>query len=307
MERIASLEKYLDVSTKFFGVASRLGIVGGGLAFLAYCYRIQYFPEGVTAGDTLALIFISVSFCALYLLFSASLYALGVTLYPVWKLKNWALGLYNRLSRKDVTIIEYIKPDLSLVGLSLFGVLIIAFAGLSTPTSMITLLLCCWGLAVMAATHKKATIKLSEIQSEINSPLSQLSDIQKEEYEKDQKHYISARYKIAGFALLIPLLLGGMSGKILLGSISALSIKSEGVIIHVKKPYGALIESYGLTASPKSIGKEYMAFENTSILLRGIGKNTVVAPIPENTDINVAIPNDSIVVQKVNKNIKPTQ
>ncbi|WDE02954.1 hypothetical protein SG34_016050 [Thalassomonas viridans] len=306
-------DEILETVIKSFGIASRLGIVLGGLALLSYCYQIGYFPEGISAGDTIALIFVSIAFAVLYIIFSASLYALGISLYPLWILLNKLFLFIAKIRNKKITPVEYLKPDPSFIGFSLVGILFVFLVGLSEKSIVITMVICCWMLAISAANRKKIATQISDIELTLSSNILNVSEHQKTELKKNKALLKKMKIQQTTFALLIPLFLGGMSEKIVNGSLNILSLKAPSVTIHVKKPHSNLLENLGLKPVEKSIGPDYKTFKGIDILLRGIGKNTVVAPFPLTPKFNIAIPNENIIIQKKrlseNKNNKshPTE
>ena len=67
-----------DGFSKYLSLAFRLSTFLGGLCFVLYCQRLNYFPSGVTVGDSLLFIIFAASFGLVYGFINLGLLSVGV-------------------------------------------------------------------------------------------------------------------------------------------------------------------------------------------------------------------------------------
>jgi|GEM_PF-2973646 len=306
MQQLNRLDKQLDIIIKLFTLSFKIGILIGGSALLFYCLKIGYFPEGVSIGDGLVLILIAIAFGGIYLFFVACLTSLGIFLRPAWSMGqiiySWILSKYNTLfnKRKSFEPFEFIKGDFSLFFLALLGLLMIWGFGLSEPKVVITLLLSCFGCALLAGKYKKNNDRLAELEFDQNAVIQSsggaTQNVQDfKEIGRIKKHQVQLVFGI----LIAPLLIGGISDKLLVGSMTLIKVRGDNSIIHIKTPYSTLIEKdLGINGGESTFGAEYKSYKNLKVLMHGIGTNTFIeVPTNENTNPKkIAVPKSDIYV-----------
>ena len=96
--------------------------------------------------------------------------------------------------------------------------------------------------------------------------------------------------------LVLPLLIGGVSGQLLDAAMRAAHVRVEKPVIYVKEPYSSLLPK-ALTSKSQNVPKDYTAFDGTVVLFKGFGKTTVVS-FPDCTATRtLEIPNDQLIIE----------
>ena len=303
MEELNKINKQLDIASKILGLAFKIGIFLGGLILLFYCYRIEYFPEGATLGDGLVFLFIVTAFGGLYTFFTLCLLSLGILLRPAWEIMQkiiintglWVSGIF----KKEIIPqqIKFIKGDSSLFIFALFGLLMIVMFRLYEPKVIGTLVLTLFGCAAMAAAYKESSSKIIKLEADRDSLLNKDHSLSIE--EKNEKISKLKTFQLATIFIifLLPLLVGGVSGKLLDGAMRLANVREDQVNVHIKKPYSELLVTSGITPKQSPMGKDYSLFSNVNILINGIGVNTVIAISAKNSYRKWSIPKSSIYVE----------
>ncbi|GHU12009.1 hypothetical protein AGMMS50225_18870 [Betaproteobacteria bacterium] len=96
--------------------------------------------------------------------------------------------------------------------------------------------------------------------------------------------------------LVLPLLIGGVSGQLLDAAMRASHVRVEKPIIYVKEPHSSLLPE-ALISKGRNAPKDYTAFDGTVVLFKGFGKTTVVSFSDDNIARNLEIPNDQIIIE----------
>ena len=303
MEELNKIDKQLDIASKILGLAFKIGIFLGGLILLFYCYRIEYFPEGATVGDGLVFLFILAAFGGLYTFFTLCLLSLGILLRPAWEIMQKIIinvGLcVSNLFKKEITPqpIKFIKGDSSIFIFALFGLLMIAMFGLYEPKVIGTLVLTSFGCAAMAAAYKESSSKIINLEAERDSVINKDDSLSSEENNEKLRKLKTFQMATVFIIFLLPLLVGGVSGKLLDGAMRLANVKEDHANIHVKKPYSELLVTSGITPKQSAMGKDYSLFTNVNILMNGIGINTVIAISENDSHRKWSIPKNSIYVE----------
>lgn len=293
MNNLESLDKKLDIANKALSLAFKVGIIIGGAVLLLYCWKISYFPRDVSIGDGLLFLMLAIAFGGIYLLFTASLTCLGLTLRPLWlvlqNIVSWSLFRFNKFSNKTISFekVNFVTAKKEHFILALFGLLFIWGFGTYDYTVLGSL-----GLSVFSC----ALLWSFYIQNEefVNS-----TELQEQANEEDliKSRQLKQNQKIILLSLiLVPLLIGGVSGKLLDGAMGLSNVRTEKVTVHIKKPYLEYVSTYGLTKLVSSIGKDYGKFEKINILFNGFGKNVVIKSNSATVTSNIVIPNEYIII-----------
>lgn len=121
----------LDSFLKIISALTKLGVLVGGICVALYSMRIGYFPQDLTIGDGVLLIFIAASFGFIYLFYIYSLISLGVACSPVLlPIFNRAMKAINkRRARPIAPPFEWVKFNFGSLLCALLAVLLIAALG----------------------------------------------------------------------------------------------------------------------------------------------------------------------------------
>ena len=120
------VESRIDFASKLLSFAFKLGVLVGGACLLFYCYRLNYFPVGISIGDGFLLILLATSFGIIYGLFVIGLTALGLWFTPILRLlQKLVLPIRQRWSKRRINEpLEFVRPDFSAF---IFGVVGLIF------------------------------------------------------------------------------------------------------------------------------------------------------------------------------------
>ena len=303
MEKLSTIDKRLDIASKFLGLSFKVGILLGGIILLFYCYRIEYFPEGATVGDGMVFLFIVAAFGGLYAFFTLCLLSLGILLRPIWELIQKAIIkaglLWASVFNKEITPqpIHFIKGDSSIIVFALFGLLMIVMFGLYEPRVIGTLALTSFGCAALASAYKESSLKIKKLETDRDGLLNKDTSLSVEERDEKLGKLKTFQMAIISIIFLLPLLVGGVSGKLLDGAMRLTNVKEDKVSVHIKKPYSDLLVTSGVAYDSSPMGKDYVLFPGVSILMNGIGVNTVIETSVKDKSRKWSIPKNSIYVE----------
>ncbi|WP_416775890.1 hypothetical protein ACNFJN_12020 [Xenorhabdus budapestensis] len=291
MKKINNLDKKLGVINKILSLAFKLGVTLGGAVLLFYCWKIGYFPQEVSVGDGLLLILLAVAFGGVYLFFVVCLTSLGILLRPVWHgLQSLFLLLlrgYEKATGKSTKYTPFIieKGGIELFIFAIFGLFFIWGYSLSDVRVLATLVLCVWGCALLWSLYQQSSREIDQLEQK---------EIITDDDSNRLKHLGNWQLLTLGAILVIPLLIGGVSGKLLDGSMSLANVRTNAAVVHIKEPYVKYATEYGLKGKESNFGSEYAKFENVSISFNGFGKNVVIEAIGSDGTVPLVIPADHV-------------
>ena len=295
MYNLEDLDKKLEIANKALSLGLKFGIMIGGAVLLSYCWNIGYFPQDVSVGDGLLFIMLAIAFGGVYFLFVVGLTCLGLTLRPIWhggqEAYVWLLNKYNWAFRKNrqydrFTIIEAGAEHLIF---ALFGLIFVFGFGSLDLIVVGSLALVIFGCALMWSTHQRNESIIIDIEKRKDAT----------EEEKSRAFYLKKHQKFLLLVLMvIPLLFGGASAKLVDGAMRLSNIRAEKVTLHIKEPYQKYASEYGLKGAQSAFGEDYEKFEDISILFNGFGKNAVITHNEIRHAANLVIPSDHIIVIK---------
>ena len=260
----------LDLISKLFNIAFKFGAAVGGGVLLFYCMRIGYVPKGVNIGDGLILILLAVSFGGLYLFFVLSLTSLGILMHPIWSALQrvflFLFKIYTKVTNRTIRYMpfEIEKGDFSVFVFALFGILFVYEYGKSDIKTLLTLLLSAWGCALLWTSFRKSLSETSTI-------------VFKKETDKSSENYSYSFQSILLAAIIfLPLLVSGVSGRLLDGAMRLVRIRIDNAVVHVKQPYVDYAKEFGVIGKKSNLGKNFSKFENAVILFNGVGRFVVL-------------------------------
>ncbi|MHB1099907.1 MAG: hypothetical protein ACYCZR_10170, partial [Burkholderiales bacterium] len=210
---LKTIESRVDIASKLLSLAFKVGMLLGGACLLFYCYRLNYFPVGLSIGDGFLLILLATSFGIVYGLFVISLTALGLWLTPVLRpIQKLLFSIRRRfLKRRPTEPLELVSPDLNAVIFGLFGIAFIAAICQLEPSAIWTLPATSFLLGVMFAAYQKTSLRLGELlKTEAARVLPSVNELGGLHLDKERLKTARALSLIALFT--IPLLVGRVSG-----------------------------------------------------------------------------------------------
>ena len=236
-------------------------------------------------------------FGVVYAFFVASLVSLGITLSPAIRL---VLKLAQWIGRKFDKHIPEPKHDLApfewtAVLFALFSAIIIFGFGRENSTVYWSLPLLSVGLYFFYSIYVSSGNKIKKIEAVKNSVVitpetenaNQLGD--SEELRRMQLFTLAT-------ILIVPLLVGGVSGQLLDAAMRVAHVRIEKANIYIKEPYSSLLPD-SLALKGRRTPKEYAAYEDVLVLFKGFGKSTVITFSDGDVSRKLEIPNDHIIIE----------
>ena len=287
------LKDKLEVIDKSLGIAAKIGITVGSLILLYYCWSIDFFPRDISVGDGLLFIFVAVGFGVAYLFFVASLTSLGVLLRPLWHglqcLGMWIGKAWVKFRKKALSYDPFdLKPGgIEHITFATFGLILVVLFSIKDISRLPTLLLASFGCALLWNSYQNVDSKLRKISSN-----PQPSDEERERMPKLEK----SKAFLPWLIISLPLLIGGVTGEMISGTMRILNLRNDTATAHIKKPYTAILLTRGISTGVKSeIGDDYLRYENAEILFSGLGSTTVVSlKNPSGGKMQLTIPSDHV-------------
>lgn len=294
---IKNLESQVDLVSKILTLAFKIGVLIGGGCLLFYCYRLNYFPVGLSVGDGFLLTFLATSFGFLYGLFVVSLIALGLWYTPFLRpILRLVYFVYNILSKNPKPIsMKLISPGFNSFIFGIFGIVFIFSFYQKEPAAIWTLPATSFLLAAILTFYHEISSKRAEILKAETAIIhfAKPNKIPNPMEDRGQFRLISG-YLLACL-VIIPLLMGGVSGVLLEGAMSFANIKKGESFVLLRPPYDNLIPfEYKADKAPPAPG--YMAFENIEVMFSGIGEKTVIEFKKNDKVKHLEIPNDKVLV-----------
>ena len=286
----------LDSFLKIISALTKVGILIGGICVALYSMRIGHFPQDLTIGDGVLLIFIAASFGFIYLFYIYSLISLGIACSPViLPIFNSAMKAVNRHRTRPIAPqFEWVKFNFGSVLCALLAIVLIVALGRKDAFAYWSLPLLSLILYMLYSAFLSAGKKLKSI-DEIHR--SQVHTDQKDNVGAlgDPSHIRRTQMGILAFILFAPLFYGGVSGQLLEIGMSMANIRKDHATVYVKSPYAFLLPEQNVSdLSPKL--PDYKRFDNVSVLFHGLGKRTVVSFDAGGRRKNLTVPDDYIIL-----------
>jgi hypothetical protein len=287
--------KTVEGLLKALTFASKIGILAGGICVLGYSLRIGHFPQGLTIGDGLLFMLAAVCFGMIYTMFVASLVSLGVVMSPVSKLlsKLYVLSYKFRKVRPPTQVHEFAKFSLAYLIFAIFGVFFILGLGSHDSNAY-------WNLPLLSVAMNFFYSGFISTGDKIrNLEISQNSLVKVDEHGDQNSAKIKQLRKSQmlslGPILIMPMLLGGVTGQLLDGAMRQAHIRIESATIFVKEPYASLIPSVK-KSNTQPLAMQYVKFDEILILSKGIGNMTVLYLSDGKSEKRLEVPNDQLIV-----------
>lgn len=292
-----TLEKNFESISNIAKAASGIGIFFGGIIVLFYSIKIGHFPQDISLGDGLIFLLTATVFGLLYGLFVISLIALSITASPMIRpIFNGLAGLFKCSNENQTTQkIELVKFQGAAVLFAFVAIVYIAALGHNDPWNYLTLPLLSLTLYLLYSFYVHSGQQISKASENKSQHVS--GSPEESEHLKTLAKHKHEQLIIFILILTAPLLVGGILGQFVDGSMRAIKVRIENPIVYVKEPYASLIPQT-LVAKSLKAPKDYSVFEKTTVLWTGYGKTTVISYLIGTKLKQLDIPNDQIIIVK---------
>lgn len=295
-------EKNIESVSKIATTASKFGVLVGGVCVITYSLRINHFPQDLSVGDGLLFLMAATCFGMIYVFFIASLVSLGITLSPairiVFQFFVWGVNLFRKRNAEPAHTLAPFEWSAAL--LALFSVVIILALGSQDSNAYWNLPMLSVGLYLFYSVYVSSGNKIKKIEMVKNAVLhtdEKENIVQLGDPEKLRRVQL---FSLAAI-LVLPLLIGGVSGQLLDAAMRTAHVRVEKPVIYVKEPYSSLLPK-ALTPKDRNAPKDYTAFDGTIVLFKGFGKTTVVSFPDGNAARKLEIPNDQLIIENRSAN-----
>lgn len=288
----------VQLASNFLSLFFKSGLALGGVVFISCCLKIGYFPQDASFGDSVIFIFLAITFSLLYSFFVYCLTNLGIAARPFWyallKIGTLVITGFNKITGKNVQPFSFTieKADTPVYVAAAFGLFFVVLLSHFTLKILLPLICCSWLCALIWSLslekYRDATM------------LQQKDDLASEDRKK-LKELKKTQLFLLFFIFLIPLTMGGVTGKFLDGAMRFANLRTDSVAVHIKAPYTTFMAENGLSGKASNFGNDYLEYNDVTVLLQSIGKNVVIEKNNGKSDITLPIPADNIFIVKAKK------
>lgn len=292
---LKTIESRVNFASKLLTLAFKVGVLLGGACLLFYCYRLNYFPIGLSVGDGFLLILLATSFGIVYGLFVISLTALGLWLTPFLRpIQRLVFSIRKRFAKhRQNDPLELISPDLNAVIFGFFGIAFIGVIYQAEPSAIWTLPATSFLLGVIFSAYQKSSLKLGEVLKAETAIITPVAKAQVLLLDKERLRTTRTLSLIALFAT--PLLVGGVSEILLESGMRFAGIKKGPSYVMLRAPYSTFIPS-NFQAKQAPQVPDFTTFEGVDVMFSGMGQKSVIEFKNDKKAKRLEIPNESILV-----------
>lgn len=272
MSNSLSIEEHIETIGKAISLLFKVGVLIGGAVLLFYSLKIGHFPSSVTVGDGLLFILVAVAFSGVYTFFTVCLTSLGLALRPLWHGLQWLfikiLSVREKVTgkRSDYTPFVINRAGYEGAVFSIFGALFIFAFGLTDIAVIATLLFSAWGCAFLWSHYQDLARRVADLNVE-DGDKNKANEV-----VRLKRH----RVLLLVVVFFIPLLIGGVSGKLVDGAMRLVGARTEGAVVHLKSPYDTYATIHELPSTDSPFGQKHKALEGVTVLFRGFGTDVVL-------------------------------
>jgi hypothetical protein len=240
----------------------QISIFLGVLITITYCGTIDFYPSGLTIGDTFFFVASSLAFAITYTLFVFALICSGITISPILrqfqKIVISVIHLTQRLRGKKNKVYK------------------INFRHLDTGDSVIALV----GIIFFILS---VTVILKDFNRGFNFILAILAvgffvglwNTKPRQKIFDEKKAKKIKTSFAFIIYIFPLLILQENGSFLNQSMNMIGVRTESVTIQLSKKYTDFLTLNNIKFTKKRSGEGL--YPNSTVLFRGIGNNILVS------------------------------
>lgn len=295
---ISSLESTAESLLKLSGAALKFSIGLGSACVIIYALRVGHFPQGLTLGDGLLFLLAASCFGVVYAMFVGCLVSLGICFSiltrPVF---NFSYEYIKKKTRSTKKMAYELAPfHWGAIPFALLALLLIWGFGRQDNVAFWNLPLLSIALYLFYSVVKAAGAQYRSHERLLNTVIATP--------EKDalQRSGDAGKAKNAYLAclsliMLLPLLMGGVSGQLMDGAMRMAQVRIEHATVYVKSPYNALMPDV-LVAKEAKAPEGYKAYAGVTVQFKGFGNTTVIAFADGELKRQLDIPNDQIIVEK---------
>ncbi|ENW93052.1 hypothetical protein [Acinetobacter dispersus] len=292
------IDSNVDSFSKALTLGFKLSTFLGGFCFVLYCQRLNYFPVGVTVGDSLLFLIFAASFGLVYGFIVLGLLSFGICwtywLNPVFKYFHKYYKAH-KLKKNNIEVpdpIAFVKPQSIHIMFAFFGGFFIFLMYKTDPSALFNLIATTFILSVIWGAHQDIRLNRSIFLPSAKEVTST------QRYDKTKK----TKWLFIGLIIFIPLFFSGVSGQLLDAGMRFSNLNAGMSYILVKPPYDKAIPAHYQDKQPIYTEQGFTTFKNIEVVLTGIGQKTVVQFTlkPNMKPQTLAIPNDKIIVIPAN-------
>lgn len=293
---IKTIESLVDLASKLLTLFFKIGVLLGGACLLFYCYRIRYFPVGISLGDGFLLILLATSFGLIYGLFAISLTALGLWFMPFLRLlQKFVFFVQHKIfKRKIKKQLELVNPDCSTLALGILGVLFIFFIYRVDSSTIWNLITASIFLGIIFSAYKNISTQMVEAKKSQEAKIISTKGESKL-FDSDINSLKATRVFLVISLFIIPFVCGGVPGYLIEGVMIFSGVKKGPSYVFVRAPYSKFLPSQ-LVAKNSPVVDGYTAFEGVDVIFSGMGQKSVVEYGESEKVLRLEIPNESILV-----------
>lgn len=295
----STIDQYIELISKTATTSFKLSIFIGGICITMYSISINHFPQDLSIGDGLffsivAWIFGTIYLCTIGLLLLSSRVILNLLYYIAKKIKNKNKNEFLDTPRE----IEPYHWMSTIIAISVS----IYFIAQNEWIKFIAILGCAVFIRTMFDLYRRCEENVNKIEATIKrTPLKDTVSLNNHNAKIKQARKHKAIYII--IILIAPLSIGILATNLLNSTMQIIHTRVESAKIQIKEPYSQLIpESLKSTSSRQII--DYTAFENITILFKGLGKFTVISFKDGDNIKELEIPNEFLIIEKTQASIK---
>lgn len=287
----------LDNITRTATTLTKLGIFTGGICIVAYSLKIGYFPQDLSIGDGALFLMAAGCFGIVYAFFVACLVSLGIFFSPLVRVPfNAFIKALNRFSKRKRPPAHELAPfDWITVLFAIFAVILIVAFGKQEHSAYWNLPLLSIALYFFYSIFHSSGKKLRAIHY-VENAILHTEDKNNLANLGNPEHLRRSQWISLAAVLVMPLLLGHVSGQLLDAAMRFGKIRVEHPTIYVKSPYALMLPKNLVPAEHTGLA-DYTRFDGTVVLFNGFGKNTVISFPDAGVVRTIRIPNDYIIVE----------
>lgn len=260
--KLEELEKPVEVILSITKLAFQIGISLGVLVIIIYCGRIDYYPTGVTIGDSLLFMAAGLATSFTYALVVLALFSAGLALSPILRYLQKAVFCVENIVRRHKTgkMREFVRfPPLGgdKLGVVLIGCIMLYMIALKTAADFAV------GFGLLGGALTMGFIY----------GLWHTEPPKTVAGGKESERIVKIGLVI--MVVLVPLIVTKLQGSILDQAMRLIGVRNEAVVVQISEKYAKFLESNGITPE-MPITKDGAIYKQAAILFQGIGTNAVV-------------------------------
>ncbi|MCO5787030.1 hypothetical protein DHB74_11760 [Pseudomonas sp. G11-1] len=295
---ISSLESTADSLLKLTGAALKFSIGLGSACVIIYALRVGHFPQGLTLGDGLLFLLAASCFGVVYAMFVGCLVSLGICFSVVTRpILNFAYAYIKKKTRSTKKMPYELAPfHWGAIPFAALAVLLVWGFGRQDHMAYWNLPLLSVALYLFYSVVKAAG---TEYRSHERLLSTMIETPEKDELLRsgDAGKVKNAYLVCISLIMLLPLLVGGVSGQLMDGAMRMAQVRIEQSTIYVKAPYNAIMPDALIVKEAKA-PEGYKAFAGVIVQFKGFGNTTVISFEDDGLKRQLDIPNDQIIVEK---------